>query len=376
MINTWPDMGKFDCMNKKKIKIAIIGSVGVPANYGGFETLVENLVIWHEKSGHNRQLSVWCSSKAYSEALESYCGAQLHYVPLSANGAQGIAYDIWCIISALRSGSDTLLLLGLSGGIALPFVRLLSRARVITNIDGIEWKRQKWRWGAKTVLRISERLAVNYSHVVIADNQAIADYVASAYGRPCHIIPYGGDHALEAEADVSKTQSLPQSYALALCRIEPENNVDMILQAYATLNRPLVFVGNWDRSDYGQKLKQHYKDHPHIVIHDPVYDRCQLRSIRQNAVLYLHGHSAGGTNPSLVEMMHFGIPVIAHGCSFNRHTTEGKARYFMSALELAGAVEALAPNDAAQIGRDMAEIAQRRYTWDQVGRLYFELADG
>jgi glycosyltransferase involved in cell wall biosynthesis len=75
-------------------------------------------------------------------------------------------------------------------------------------------------------------------------------------------------------------------------------------------------------------------------------------------------------------MMHFGIPVIAHGCSFNRHTTEGKARYFMSALELAGAVEALAPNDAAQIGRDMAEIAQRRYTWDQVGRLYFELADG
>lgn len=360
----------------KNSKIAIIGTVGVPANYGGFETLVDNLVLWNEQSGSGHPLAVWCSSKSYPKMLQSYHGAQLHYVPLSANGAQSIAYDIWSILSALRRGSDTLLLLGVSGAIALPFVRLFSRVRIVTNIDGIEWKREKWRGLAKAVLRRSEQLAVKYSDAVIADNQAIADYVTSTYARPCDVIPYGGDHALEPEADLSAVAGLPEAYALALCRIEPENNVEMILQAYATLGRPLVFVGNWDRSEYGRELKGRYSDHPHIVIHDPVYDPGKLRAIRQKATLYLHGHSAGGTNPSLVEMMHFGIPVIAHGCAFNRHTTEDKARYFMSAQDLSNAVLKLSPPDAAEIGRDMVEIAQRRYTWNQVARSYFALADG
>lgn len=360
----------------KTTKIAIIGTVGVPANYGGFETLVDNLVLWNEKSGGSHQVAVWCSTKSYGQQLDSYHGARLYYVPLGANGAQSIAYDIWSILSALRRDSDTLLLLGVSGAIALPFVRLLSRARIVTNIDGIEWKREKWTGIAKTVLRRSEQLAVKYSDAVIADNQAIADYVTSTYARPCEVIPYGGDHALEPVADWSATADLPAAYALALCRVEPENNVEMILEAYAALGRPLVFVGNWDRSEYGRALKDRYKNHPHIVIHDPVYEPTALRAIRQKATVYLHGHSAGGTNPSLVEMMHFGIPVIAHGCSFNRHTTEDKARYFMSAEELSSAVQALSVDDAAQIGSDMAEIARRRYTWDQVARSYFALAEG
>lgn len=354
-------------------RIAILGTVGVPGSYGGFETLAQNLVDFHGATAHASDLAVYCSSKAFPAKPEVYKTAGLRYIGLDANGPQSIPYDALSLLDAIRRGDNQLLLLGISGALVLPLLRLVSRVRIVTNIDGIEWKRGKWKGLAKMVLRVSEWAAVRFSHRVIADNQAIADYVMATYGAPCDVIPYGGDHALHAAPDPAAVVGLPESYALALCRIEPENNVAMILEAFDGLDTPLVFVGNWDRSDYGLGLKARYKDHPTITIHDPVYEPHKLRAIRDGASIYVHGHSAGGTNPSLVEMMHFAIPVLAHGCSFNRHTTEEKAGYFMNAAELNDAVRSLSPQISAQIGGCMAEIARRRYTWDQIGRAYFEL---
>ena len=356
-------------------RIAILGTVGVPGNYGGFETLAENLVDYHATTENASELAVYCSARAFPAKSGHFRTARLRYIGLDANGAQSIPYDVLSLFDAVRRGDNQLLLLGVSGALALPIVRLFSRARIVTNIDGIEWKREKWKGLAKAVLRASERAAVRFSHVVVADNQAIADYVAETYARPCKVIPYGGDHVLDAEPDLATVDRLPDKYALALCRIEPENNVAMILEAFAGLDTPLVFVGNWDKSDYGRALKARYKDHPTIVVHDPVYEPRGLRAIRNGASMYVHGHSAGGTNPSLVEMMHFGIPILAHGCSFNRHTTEEKACYFMTATELVEAVLTLPAQAAAQVGADMGEIARRRYTWDQIGRAYFELLE-
>ncbi|QPZ90000.1 DUF1972 domain-containing protein [Thioclava electrotropha] len=357
------------------MKLAILGTVGVPGSYGGFETLAQNLVDHHGATGNSAALAVYCSAKAFPDRPDSYGSARLRYIGLDANGAQSIAYDALSLFDAVRRGDNRLLLLGVSGALVLPLVRLVSRARIVTNIDGIEWKREKWTGLAKAVLRVSEWAAVRFSHVVIADNQAIADYVTATHTRPCAVVAYGGDHALDAAPDPRATADLPENYALALCRIEPENNVAMILEAFVGLETPLVFVGNWDKSAYGRDLKARFADHPNITIHDPVYDPSGLRAIRDRATVYVHGHSAGGTNPSLVEMMHFDIPILAHGCSFNRHTTEEKARYFMSADELAEAVRSLSGQDAAQIGADMGEIARRRYTWDQIGRTYFELLE-
>lgn len=299
----------------------------------------------------------------------------MRYLPLDANGKQAIFYDMWSLFDAAFRGIDVVILLGHGGSFIIPLLKSVTKTRFVTNIDGIEWRREKWTGLARWILRKSEYFAVRHSHIIIADNEAIREYVAEEFARTCEVIAYGGDHALAAKPDLAAVADLSDYYALALCRIEPENNVAMILEAFAALEMPLVFVGNWDKRDYGRELKARYADHPTITIHDPVYEPRGLRAIRDRSTMYVHGHSAGGTNPSLVEMMHFGIPVIAHGCTFNRHTSENKARYFMSARELAKSVQALNEKEAAIIGADMKEIALRRYTWDQIGQAYFKLLE-
>lgn len=158
------------------MKIAILGIVGVPGRYGGFETLAENLVRYHALTGHGASLTVWCSGKDNAEHPGHFEKASLRYVNLRANGVQSILYDALSLWQAVRSGHDRILLLGVSGALALPLIRLVSQARIVTNIDGIEWKREKWNGLARFVLRASEWAAVRFSHEVIADNQAIADH--------------------------------------------------------------------------------------------------------------------------------------------------------------------------------------------------------
>jgi glycosyltransferase involved in cell wall biosynthesis len=358
-------------------KLSILGTVGVPGNYGGFETLAENLVRHHAALELDTHLTVYCSSKSFPEQRSKFYDADLRYINLYANGPQSIPYDILSLFSAVRHKSDVILLLGVSGALALPFIRLISRARILTNVDGIEWKREKWRGLARMILKWSEFAAVRWSHVVIADNTAIAEHVKASYGIKCKVIPYGGDHAVQAEPTKAPEIKLPDDFALALCRIEPENNVAMILEAFSRMpERALVFVGNWNQSDYGKDVRRTYGEHSNITLLDPVYDPGILRWIRDRTVAYIHGHSAGGTNPSLVEMMHFGIPVFAHGCTFNRFTTEESAAYFSTPEELITAVEGLDDEQARIIGTAMREIAQRRYTWEAVGRAYFELVEG
>jgi glycosyltransferase involved in cell wall biosynthesis len=356
-------------------RIAIVGTVGLPGRYGGFETLAENLVHYHSRTGHGAALTVWCSGKDSVEYLDFFESAELRYVDLRANGLQSIPYDVVSLWQAIRSDHKRILLLGVSGALALPVIRIISRARIITNIDGIEWKREKWNGLARVFLRVSEWAAVRFSHAVIADNQAIADHVYKIYRSDCHVIAYGGDHAL-THGDIGEAPEwAPESYALSLCRIEPENNVHTILEAWSQLGDALVFVGNWANSAYGRDLKARYEDVANIHLLDPVYEPGALHALRARAAVYIHGHSAGGTNPSLVEMMHFGIPVVAHNCVFNRYSTENKARYFENAKELVAEVRALTPQVSATIGSDMREIAQRRYTWDHIGEAYFTLLE-
>lgn len=352
-----------------EIRVAIIGTVGLPAAYSGFETLAEHLVRYNERAGAPLDLTVYCSSRHFKERPARYHGATLRYVDLDANNASSLVYDAVTMASAVRHGVDTILLLGVSGAWVLPFVRLFTQTRIVTNIDGIEWRREKWRGIAKWVLRISERLAVRWSHAVVADNGAIVDYVRQAYGSESHLIAYGGDHALDTPGQ--PFPGLPARYALALCRIEPENNVHMILEAFAgDLPLPLVFIGNWDRSSYGRALKRQYASHDNIVILDPIYNTAPLRTIREGCAVYIHGHSAGGTNPSLVEMMHFGKPILAFDCVFNRKSTDQSAIFFKDGGDLREQINAGV--DPAS-GDRMAVIARDRYNWDEIGKAYVTL---
>lgn len=364
-------------MQLKKKKMAIIGTVGLPANYGGFETLASHLV---ENLDQEYDMTVYCSGKQYPEADRpaKYLGARLKYLPLQANGVQSIPYDAWSILHALFY-ADVLLILGVAGAWILPFVKLFTNKRIIISIDGIEWKRDKWSKLAKMYLYWAERVAVKYSHCDISDNESIQDYTAIRYGSLSNVIEYGADHTLKVEAtpeDVSRYPFLAKPYAFKVCRIEPENNLEMILRAFTNFDGyPLVLVGNWNKSEFGKKLKAQFEGHQNLILMDPIYNQREIDLLRGNASLYVHGHSAGGTNPSLVEAMYLGLPIISFGVCYNRTTTENGAVYFQNQEELNALLQTTSAQTLGQIGERMKEIADRRYRWSLIAQKYHALVE-
>lgn len=352
-------------------KVAIIGTQGVPANYGGFESLVENMI--GENCSPYIQYTVFCSSKDMKEKLSSYKGANLKYVPLHANGMQSIPYDI---ISMMRvvTGYDVVLVLGVSGCVFLPILKMLSCKRIVVNIDGLEHRRDKWGKLAKWFLKFSEKMAVKWADTIIADNKGIQDYVVETYGKKAEMIAYGGDHALrsipiEVQTSVLQKYGLQnKEYAVSVCRIEPENNCHISLEAFSKTDKPFVFIGNWKRSEYGKELLEKYKGCPNIQMLDPIYDLDTLYVLRSNAAYYIHGHSAGGTNPSLVEAMFFGCPIIAFDVVYNRESTQNKAYYFSTSNDIVDLI-----NKGSLDGRIMKDIAKKEYTWKVIANKYEEL---
>jgi glycosyltransferase involved in cell wall biosynthesis len=355
-----------------KKKVAIIGTVGLPANYGGFETLTDHIV---RNLGEQYDLTVYCSGKKYpsEERKPKYLNARLKYLPLDANGIQSILYDSISILHSLFY-ADVLLILGVAGAWLLPFVKLFTNKKIIISIDGIEWKREKWNMLAKSYLWWAEKMAVKYSHIDISDNESIQDYTALRYGSLSRIIEYGADHTLSVQPTIEdkiKYGFLRMPYAFKVCRIEPENNVHEVLFAFSELPKHnFVIVGNWNKSEYGKELREKYKSFNNIFMLDPIYDQRSLDMIRGNALVYVHGHSAGGTNPSLVEAMYLGLPIISFQVSYNKTTTENKALYFNNAAELKNIIETTAVASLKEIGKEMRHIAQRRYTWKVISIKY------
>lgn len=354
-------------------KISIIGTVGLPAKYGGFETLAEHLV---ENLADKFKLTVYCSSKAYTDKIYDYKGAKLKYINFNANGLQSIVYDGIAIIKAIKN-SDTLLILGVSGCIILPIIRIFTSKKILINIDGLEWKRDKWNGLAKLFLKYSEHLAVKYADTIIADNKVIEEYVFESYGKQSKMIPYGADHVFSEKISselLTKNSFLKHKYAFKVCRIEPENNIHLILEAfkeYIDLN--LVIIGNWNANSYSKELSEKYAKVENIHLLDPIYNQSILNSIRSNCYIYVHGHSAGGTNPSLVEAMYLGLPILSFGVEYNKETTKNKAIYFNSKEELIDSLTQLNDSLIHELSENMREIALLNYTWDKIADQYAQL---
>lgn len=360
----------------KPVSVSIVGTVGLPAAYGGFETLVENLVLQHELKVEKLNITVFCSMSAYErhKRASSFLAARLQYLPLNANGFQSVLYDSISILISTFRRDDVILVLGVSGAFIIPIVRFFSSSKIVTNIDGIEWQRKKWGRFSRLFLRWSESVAVKHSHNVIADNASIAEYVSEAYNKACSVIAYGGDNAISAESTSNDIPLLPDAFCLSICRIEPENNIHVILEAFSKIKtQNLVLIGNWSNSDYGTALRHKFNTHQNLFLFDPIYGTGKLRFIRERAKAYVHGHSAGGTNPSLVEAMHFGVPIFAFDCSFNRATTENKCLYYGNSASLISLLAHVDSPEVIATGQSMLEIAQRRYTWDIVASSYFDL---
>ena len=354
-------------------KVAIIGTQGVPACYGGFESLVENII--GENCSPDIEYTVYCSGKDMTKTkhLTTYKGAKLKYVNIHANGMQSIPYDI---VSMMRSiwGYDVIMVLGTSGCSFLPIFRLFNRKRLVINIDGLEHRREKWGKLARWVLRTSEAIAVRYADVVVADNKGIQDYVKETYGKDAALIAYGGDHAIRNIDEAKQLEVLKKynvergNYAITVCRIEPENNCHQTLEAFAKSDKRLIFIGNWEKGEYGKELKEKYANSPNIRILDPIYDLDILYAFRKHAGWYMHGHSAGGTNPSLVEAMFFGRPILCYDVVYNRETTFGQAYYWKDAASLVRLLSQ--PN---LDGSAMIRLARQHYTWKVIAGQYERL---
>ncbi len=351
-------------------RVAIVGIQGVPARYGGFESLVENII--GENCSQNVEYTVFCSGKDYTERRKTYKNVKLKYVKaFHANGWQSTFYDIISMLRCLPCGYDTVVILGVSGCVFLPIFRLLYRGRIVVNIDGLEHRRDKWaRWQRK-FLKYSEALSVRHADVVIADNKGIQDYVTETYGKSSALIAYGGDNVLrdvpqERQEEILRKYKLKRgTYGICVCRIEPENNCHVTLEAFEKTGLPLVFIGNWEHGEYGKKLKERYQAYRYLKLLDAIYDLDVLYTLRNNARCYVHGHSAGGTNPSLVEAMFFGCPILAYDVVYNRETTHDKAYYYKDCTELESLL-----GKSNLYGDEMRKIAERHYTWKCIAEQY------
>lgn len=314
------------------MRIAILGTRGIPNRYGGFEQFSEYLTFGLRERGH--EVAV------YMPDFHPFKEPELNGVTLIRKPcperllgpAAHFLYDYLCLTDAVRRRYDLVLECGYgTASLSYPLVRL-GRTKVVTNMDGLEWKRSKWSPVVQRLTRWFESLAVRRSHALVADNLGIQEYLARTYGVPSHYIPYGADPVASADAGhLGRYEVAAARYALAIARLEPENNLEMLIDGYelASPDFPLLIVGN-HLTPYGSVLQKRCKGLPTIRFLGGIYDKPVIDSLRHHALLYFHGHSVGGTNPSLLEAMACGSFIAAHDNTFNRSVLGENALYFTS----------------------------------------------
>lgn len=352
-------------------RIAIIGSVGIPPRYGGFETLTENL--FKQLKGLY-QFVISYDQKKYSKfELPNDEHLELVPIPISANGPSSILHDIIALLKVYKK-SDAILLLGISAGFLLPIIKkLLPLPPIIVHIDGIEWHRKKWNRFAKGLLYWSYKSICKNSDALIADNQAIYNKVYSTSHQPVFLIAYGGDEPKNDEK-IAQALHLPASYFLTIARAVPENSLEIIAESFRKC--PLknwLLISNFHQSAYGHDFKLRYSSCPNIFLVDAVYNIQHLDVYRANCLAYVHGHTAGGTNPSLVEALWCKKPVICHNNVFNRNTSFNLASYFSSIDELVEILsgELYIHQPIEQIHR----LVRTAYSWITISNKYRQMFD-
>lgn len=350
--------------------IHIVGVVGVPGTYGGFETLADYLL----DSSRIRSVGavVYCEKAVCAVQGTHYKGARLVPIVWRANGWQSVFYDLNALWIASRKGGKVLIL-GTSATFILPLLRFLfPQSRYIVNMAGLEWSRSKWGLFARWFLKFNEKIAARFAHSFITDNLGLKDYIYRAYGRDSILIPYGGDQFLAAEIDkcVFEEFSLPEQFDFAMARAQRDNNIEIVLRAYAKSGFNLVFVSNWSSSSFGQSMVEKYGDISNLNLIGPIYDVAKVKALYSKTRFYVHGHSAGGTNPVLVESMWARLPILAFDVSFNRHTTEDKAFYFTTPEDLAGISAALTGAQRSDCADMLFSVASNKYKWKSILTAY------
>ncbi len=351
------------------MKLAIVGIRGLPNNYGGFETLAEYLV---EHLSTKMNITVYCSSQDMDTKLSEYKGAKLKYIPITSHGGVGIIYDSISLLHAVMT-NDKVLFLGFGAGFISPLLRPFKN-KIILNFGGLDWKRNKWSPTTRKIIKKAESLLVKNCGHIISDNIDIQNYIQNEYGLSSTLIAYGGDQAMKkpiTDEAIKKYPFLKHKYAFSVIRIQKDNNIDMMLDAFVNQDQlPFVMVGNWNNSPYGIETKNNYFNKKNLILLDAIYDRATLDILRSNCTIYIHGHSAGGTNPSLAEAMYLGLPTFSYASGYNENTSHNKAIYFNSSQELTNLLNKYQTFNLNKMGADLQEVAEVNYRWEIISTQY------
>jgi len=350
------------------MKVGIIGSRGIPNRYGGFEQFAEHLAVGFSQKGID--VSVYCSHN-HPYQKNSFKGVKLIkcYDPEDKIGISGqFIYDLNCILDSRKRDFDIIYQLGYtSNGI---WQGLLPNGTVIiTNMDGIEWQRSKYSPIIRSFLKYSEKLAAHRSHHLIADSPVIFKYLKKKYLKPVEYISYGADIPKEIHPKpLVKSGFEENRYYLIIARLQPDNHIEEIIKGVlqSKTDLPLMIVGN-HKTKYGEYLKKKYNSRS-IKFLEAIFQASVLNSLRKYAKVYFHGHSAGGTNPSLLEAMAAGAKICAHDNLFNKAVLVDNASYFKNENQISTLLDNSTRRDLdweTRINNNIEKI-KNTYNWDSI----------
>jgi glycosyltransferase involved in cell wall biosynthesis len=355
------------------LRIGILGTRGIPNHYGGFEQFAEYLSTGLVSKGH--EVFVYNShnhpyhSNTWKNVQLIHC-----YDPEYQLGSFGqFIYDFNCIIDARRRNFDVILMLGFTSSSAWGWF-YPDQSTLIFNMDGLEWKRTKYSKPVQKFLLLAEKLAVRFSHYYIADSIVIQSYLKNKYAIASEHIPYGAEiHHNEEEHLLQEYGVKKHTYFILMARMAAENNIEMILDGFHASNssKKFLVVGSVDNKT-GRHLVQKFKNDERILFTGGIYNHPQkIHSLKIYSNLYFHGHSVGGTNPSLLEAMASRSLIAAHDNPFNRAVLQQDAFYFASPNEVREIIENTHRNgrEMAMINNNLQKI-QEQFSWENVIKKY------
>ncbi|MGH3743635.1 MAG: DUF1972 domain-containing protein [Mycobacteriales bacterium] len=357
------------------MRIALIGTRGVPARYGGFETCVEEVGQRLARSGH--QVDVYCRDRL---GTDRFLGMRRIELPaVRTRSLETISHTALAVAHAVtRRRPDAAIVFNAANSPLLPVLKGRG-IPVALHMDGLEWKRTKWGAGGRRYYRYAEALGVYLADALISDAEAIARYYAAAYGRDSTVIAYGAPIIAPGADAVAALGLEADRYTLIVARLEPENHVLEKLRGAvgAASPDPIVVVGSVPYpTDYSRSIEALAASDPRVRLLGSVWDQDVLDALYAHCATYLHGHSVGGTNPSLLRAMGAGAPVAAYEVAFNRETLGGNGFFWSTPADLTALLDGLSPQARSRAGAAARQRAEREYSWDDVAARYLELVDG
>jgi len=356
------------------MKIAILGTRGVPNYYGGFEQFAEFFSVYLVEKGH--EVYVY-NSHDHPFQEKSFNGVNIihQYDPEYKLGTFGqFIYDFNCIMDSRKRDFDIILQLGYTSN-SIWYFLLPKKSIIITNMDGLEWKRTKYSKPVQQFLKFAERLAATSSDYLISDSLGIEKFLKIRYDKESTYIAYGAHPFANPDATILKEYNLEKdSYNMIMARFEPENNLEMVLDGVVLSEEkmPILVIGKHN-TKYGEYLKTKYKPHANILFLGGIYNLEHLNNLRFFSNLYFHGHSVGGTNPSLLEAMASRAFIIAHDNDFNKAILKENGHYFSNPTAVKNILDTIKKSDNLQLVQNNFDAIVNEYNWDKINGEYLQL---